>query len=188
MNITPTSIDDVRIVQPRRIGDARGWFEETWRADAIAAAGIDVTFVQDNQSFSAKAGTVRGLHFQLPPFAQAKLVRVVSGAILDVAVDLRRTSPSFGRHVTAELSAANWRQIWVPRGYAHGFLTLEPDTEVLYKVDAEYHAASDGGIAWDDPALGIPWPLPPGGPILSEKDRAAPRLAAARPVFPPGSW
>lgn len=188
MRISPQAIPDVLLIEPARHGDARGFFSEVWKRSALAAAGLAADFVQDNHSLSRDAGVLRGLHFQRPPHAQGKLVRVARGRILDVVVDIREGSPSFGRHVTAELSAANWRQIWVPRGFAHGFLTLEPDTEVLYKVDAEYHAASDGGIAWDDPALGIPWPLPPGGPILSEKDRAAPRLAAARPVFPPGSW
>ena len=115
-------------------------------------------------------------------------MRVVRGRILDVVVDLREGSATYGQHVTAELSAANWRQIWVPRGFAHGFITLDPDTEVLYKVDAEYDRDSDGGIAWNDPALGIEWPLPPGGPILSEKDAKAPRLAESGPIFPRGSW
>jgi dTDP-4-dehydrorhamnose 3,5-epimerase len=183
LNITPTSIDDVRIVQPRRIGDARGWFEETWRADAFAAAGIDVTFVQDNQSFSAKAGTVRGLHFQLPPFAQAKLVRVVSGAILDVAVDLRRTSPSFGRHVAVRLDAENGTQLFIPVGFAHGFCTLVENTAVSYKVSSAYSREHDRGMRWNDPVLGIDWPVSGDQAQLSDKDRIAPLLADLRDLF-----
>ena len=188
MKITPLAIPDVLRIEPTRHGDARGFFSEVWKQSALAAAGITADFVQDNHSHSRDAGVLRGLHFQRPPHAQGKLVRVVHGRILDVVVDIREGSPTYGRHVTAELSAANWLQIWVPRGFAHGFLTLEPDTEVLYKVDAEYDRAADGGIAWDDPALGINWPLPPGGPILSEKDKSAPRLADVRPIFPRGSW
>jgi dTDP-4-dehydrorhamnose 3,5-epimerase len=175
--ITPTPIDAVRIVQPRRIGDARGWFEETWRADAFAAAGIDVTFVQDNQSFSAKAGTVRGLHFQLPPFAQAKLVRVVSGAILDVAVDLRRGSPTFGRHVAVRLDSENGTQLFIPVGFAHGFCTLVENTAVSYKVSGVYSREHDRGMRWNDPALGIDWPVSEDEAQLSDKDRIAPLLA-----------
>ncbi len=177
MIITPTPIDAVRIVQPRRIGDARGWFEETWRADAFAAAGIDVTFVQDNQSFSAKAGTVRGLHFQLPPFAQAKLVRVVSGAILDVAVDLRRGSPTFGRHVAVRLDSENGTQLFIPVGFAHGFCTLVENTAVSYKVSGVYSREHDRGMRWNDPALGIDWPVSEDEAQLSDKDRIAPLLA-----------
>ena len=188
MRIRPQAIPDVLLIEPARHGDARGFFSEVWKHSALTAAGIAADFVQDNHSYSRDAGVLRGLHFQRPPHAQGKLVRVVRGRILDVVVDIREGSPTFGQHVTAELSSANWLQIWVPGGFAHGFLTLEPDTEVLYKVDAEYDRAADGGIAWDDPALGIAWPLPPGGPILSEKDRAAPRLAESRPIFPPGSW
>jgi dTDP-4-dehydrorhamnose 3,5-epimerase len=188
MRIRPQAIPDVLLIEPARHGDARGFFSEVWKRSTLAAAGITADFVQDNHSFSRDAGVLRGLHFQRPPHAQGKLVRVTRGRILDVVVDIREGSPTFGQHVTAELSATNWYQIWVPRGFAHGFLTLEPDTEVLYKVDAEYAHEADGGIAWNDPALGIAWPLPPGGPLLSEKDRAAPCLADAGPIFPPGSW
>jgi dTDP-4-dehydrorhamnose 3,5-epimerase len=187
MKVTPQSIPEVLLIEPARFEDARGFFSEVWKRSALAAQGLDVDFVQDNHSLSREVGVLRGLHFQRPPCAQGKLVRVVHGRIWDVVVDLREASPTYGRHVAMELSAANWQQLWVPRGFAHGFLTLEPDTEVLYKVDAEYDRASDGGIAWNDPALGIEWPLPPGGPILSEKDRAAPRLAEVAPVFPAGS-
>ncbi|MFN3447713.1 MAG: dTDP-4-dehydrorhamnose 3,5-epimerase [Roseococcus sp.] len=188
MKITPLAIPDVLLIEPPRYGDARGFFSEVWKRSALAAAGLVVDFVQDNHSLSREAGVLRGLHFQRPPHAQGKLVRCTRGRVLDVAVDIREGSPSYGQHVAVELSAENWRQVWVPRGFAHGFLTLEPDCEVLYKVDAEYSREADGGIAWDDPALGIAWPLPPGGPILSDKDRAAPRLAEAAPIFPKGSW
>jgi dTDP-4-dehydrorhamnose 3,5-epimerase len=188
MKITPQSIPDVLLVEPARHGDARGFFSEVWKKSALAAAGFMAEFVQDNHSWSKEAGVLRGLHFQRPPRAQGKLVRCTRGRILDVAVDIREGSPTYGRHVALELSAGNWRQLWVPPGFAHGFLTLEPDCEVLYKVDAEYDREADGGIAWDDPALGIAWPLPPGGAILSDKDRKAPRLAEASPIFPKGSW
>lgn len=187
MKITPQSIPDVLLLEPRRFGDDRGFFSEVWKRSALAAQGFTVDFVQDNHSLSREVGVLRGLHFQRPPTAQGKLVRVVRGRILDVAVDIRQGSPSYGQHVALELSAEGWNQLWIPRGFAHGFMTLEPDTEVLYKVDAEYDATTDGGIAWDDPALGIKWPLPPAGPILSEKDRKAPRLAEIPPPFPAGS-
>lgn len=188
MKITPLAIPEVLLIEPARFGDARGFFSEVWKQSALAAAGLSVAFVQDNHSFSRDVGVLRGLHFQRPPHAQGKLVRVVRGSILDVVVDIREGSPTYGQHVTAEISAANWRQIWVPRGFAHGLLTLEPDTEVLYKVDGEYNREADGGIAWNDPAIGIDWPLPPGGPTLSDKDAKAPRLAEAGRIFPRGSW
>lgn len=182
MNVTPQAIPEVLLVEPRKHGDARGFFSEVWKASVLPAV-----FVQDNHSFSAQKGVLRGLHFQRPPTAQGKLVRVVRGAILDVAVDIRQGSPTYGRHVAMELSAANWRQLWVPRGFAHGFVTLTEDVEVLYKVDAEYDPATDSGIAWDDPDLGIAWPIPSGGPLLSEKDRKAPRLRDIPPPFPRGA-
>jgi dTDP-4-dehydrorhamnose 3,5-epimerase len=188
MKITPQAIPDVLLIEPKRFGDARGFFSEVWKRSALTAQGFTVDFVQDNHSLSREVGVLRGLHFQRPPTPQGKLVRVVRGRILDVAVDIRQGSPTYGQHVACELSAENWCQLWVPRGFAHGFITLEPDTEVLYKVDAEYDRDSDGGIAWNDPALGIEWPLPPGGPILSEKDAKAPRLAESGPIFPRGSW
>jgi dTDP-4-dehydrorhamnose 3,5-epimerase len=180
------AIPDVLLIEPARHGDSRGFFSEVWSRRAMAAHGIDPDFVQDNHAFSAAPLVLRGLHFQRPPSAQGKLIRVARGAILDVAVDIRQGSPTYGQHVAAELSAANWRQMWVPRGFAHGYVTLEPDTEVLYKTDAPYDREADGGIAWDDPAFGIAWPE--GTPILSEKDRVAPRLADIPPPFPPGSW
>lgn len=186
MKVERLAIPDVLLIEPTRHGDSRGFLSEVWSRRAMAAHGLDPDFVQDNHAYSAARFVLRGLHFQRPPSAQGKLVRVARGAILDVAVDIRHGSPTYGRHVAAELSAANWRQIWVPRGFAHGYCTLEPDTEVLYKADAPYDSAADAGIAWDDPALGIAWPK--GVPILSDKDRAAPRLADIPPPFPAGSW
>ncbi|MFN7232330.1 MAG: dTDP-4-dehydrorhamnose 3,5-epimerase [Brevundimonas sp.] len=165
------------LLAPRRFGDDRGWFSEVYVEGRWRAAGVADRFVQDNQSFSAQAGTLRGIHFQRGPHAQAKLVRCVRGAILDVAVDLRAGSPTYGRHVAAELSAANGWQLYVPVGFGHAFVTLTPDTEVAYKVSDVYAPDCDGGVAWDDPAIGVDWPLPPGGPVLSAKDAALPRLA-----------
>lgn len=176
-------IPAVKIVTPKKHGDARGFFSEVYNQNEWRRAGLEYAFVQDNYSFSAAAGTLRGLHFQTPPFAQDKLVRCGRGRILDVAVDIRRSSPTFGRHVAVELSAANWRQLLVPIGFAHAFLTLEPDCEVLYKTTALYSAANDCGLAWDDPDLAISWPLPPGGPTLSDKDRRWPRLGDLRDAF-----
>ena len=187
MKLTRQSIPEVLLIEPAKHGDARGFFSEVWKRSALAAQGFTTDFVQDNHSHSQAVGVLRGLHFQRPPSAQGKLVRVIRGRILDVAVDIRQGSATFGQHVAVELSAENWRQLWVPRGFAHGFLTLEPDTEVIYKVDSEYDAAADAGIAWDDPALNIAWPLPPGGPTLSDKDRRAPKLADIAPPFPAGS-
>jgi dTDP-4-dehydrorhamnose 3,5-epimerase len=183
MLIEETPIPAIRIVTPKRHGDARGFFSEVYNASAFEAAGLDYAFVQDNHSFSATVGTLRGLHFQLPPFAQTKLIRVSRGRILDVAVDIRRSSPTFGRHVAVELSAENWRQLLVPAGFAHGFVTLEPDSEVLYKTSALYSPAHDRGLAWDDPDIGIAWPLPPGGAKLSDKDLRWPRLKDATELF-----
>nr|NUR36452.1 dTDP-4-dehydrorhamnose 3,5-epimerase [Sphingomonas sp.] len=164
------------LIKPRRFGDERGWFSETYNARKLAAHGISNAFCQDNQSLSRAAGTLRGLHFQRAPFAQAKLVRCLSGRIFDVAVDIRRGSPTFGRWVGTELSAADGRQLYVPAGYAHGFVTLEPDCMVAYKVDAFYSAEADGGISWNDPAIAIGWPLE-GAPQLSAKDSALPPLS-----------
>jgi dTDP-4-dehydrorhamnose 3,5-epimerase len=167
----------VRLIETRRFGDARGWFSETYAEAKYAALGVDVRFVQDNQSYSAFAGTVRGIHFQTAPHAQAKLVRCVRGAIVDYAVDLRKGSPTFGKVAFAELSAENGKQLFVPVGFGHAFVTLEPDTEVAYKVSDVYAADCDGGVAWDDPDLAIDWPLPPSGAVLSDKDKVLPRLA-----------
>ena len=177
VSITPLSLPEVRLVVPDRFGDDRGFFSETYSRRALAAAGIVDEFVQDNHSLSARPGTVRGLHYQAPPFAQAKLVRVTRGAVFDVAVDIRRGSPTFGRHVSCTLSAAAWNQVLVPEGFAHGFCTLEPDTEVVYKVTGYYSREHDRGIRWDDPELAIPWPVDPAAAFLSDKDRALPRLA-----------
>jgi len=163
-------------VTPRRLGDARGFFSETWSRRRYAALGIDVDFVQDNHSYSATPGTIRGLHFQIPPDAQGKLVRVLRGAVLDVVVDIRHGSPAYGRPVAVELSAQNWRQLYVPPGFAHAFCTLVPDTEIIYRVTDYYAPQSDRGLAFDDPDLGIAWPVEPGAAVLSDKDRTHPRL------------
>lgn len=177
MDVQSLDIPDVKIIRPKKFGDSRGFFSETYSKRSFEAAGLHYDFVQDNQSLSAEVGTVRGLHFQIPPFAQDKLVRVVRGSILDVAVDLRRGSPSFGRHVSAVISAAEWNQILIPIGFAHGLCTLEPDTEVIYKVTNFYSADHDRGLLWNDPALGIDWPVDAGKALLSDKDRKQPRLA-----------
>jgi len=174
----------VQLVEPRRFADARGWFAETWSAAAFAARGIACDWAQDNHSLSRPAFTLRGLHFQLPPHAQAKLVRCVRGRVFDVAVDVRAGSPTYGRWTAAELSAENGRQLFVPEGFAHAFLTLEPECEVLYKCSAPYAPAAEGGLRWDDPDLAIAWPLPAGtAPELSDKDRVLPGLADLAPPF-----
>ncbi|SDX91770.1 dTDP-4-dehydrorhamnose 3,5-epimerase [Albimonas donghaensis] len=177
MDVQTLEIPDVRIIRPKKHGDHRGFFSEVYNKQAFAEAGIDLDFVQDNHSLSAETGTLRGLHFQTPPFGQDKLVRCVKGAILDVAVDLRSGSPTYGRHVAAEITAEGWNQILVPIGFAHGFITLVPDTEVIYKVTNYYAPAHDKGILWSDPALGIDWPLPAGRAVLSDKDTKQPLLA-----------
>jgi dTDP-4-dehydrorhamnose 3,5-epimerase len=166
----------VILIKTRRFGDDRGWFSETYAEAKYAALGVDVRFVQDNQSFSAAVGTLRGIHFQTPPHAQAKLVRCARGSIMDYAVDLRAGSPTYGRHVAAELSAENGDQLYVPVGFGHAFVTLTLDAEVAYKVSDVYAPDCDGGVRWDDPAIGIDWPLPAGGPVLSDKDKALPLL------------
>lgn len=180
VHVETLEIPAVRIVKPRKFGDHRGFFSETYSRRAFADAGIDLEFVQDNHSLSADRGTIRGLHYQSPPFAQDKLVRVVRGAILDVAVDIRKGSPTFGAHASARVSAEEWNQILVPAGFAHGFVTLEPGTEVLYKVTNYYAPEHDHGILWNDPALGIDWGLAAIGgedaAIVSEKDMRHPRL------------
>ena len=178
-----TAIPDVKIVTPKKFGDVRGFFSETYKEADWDVRSLSFDFVQDNHSLSGPVGTLRGLHFQTTPFAQDKLVRVTRGRILDVAVDIRRSSATFGKHVAVELSAENWRQLLVPVGFAHGFLTLEPDTEVLYKVTAFYSQPHDRGLAWDDPDLGIAWPLPAGGPLLSDKDKTWPRLCDLPDTF-----
>jgi dTDP-4-dehydrorhamnose 3,5-epimerase len=171
MDIKTTKLPGVVVLKPRRFADARGYFVETYNAQRFRRSGIMVHFVQDNQSFSIHKGTVRGLHFQLPPAAQAKLIRVLRGSIFDVAVDLRLASPAYGQWIAEEISAEGGEQIFVPRGLAHGFCTLEPNTEVAYQVDSYYAPASESGIIWNDPSLNIPWPVGPDEAILSEKDR-----------------
>ena len=184
MNIETFDIPGLMLIRPKRFGDRRGFFAETYSARNFAQAGIQTVFVQDNHARSAEAGTVRGLHFQLPPFAQTKLVWVIRGRALDVVVDLRQGSPGFGRHAAIELSAEDGAQLLVPAGFAHGYCTLEPDTELYYKVDAFYSPAHDRGVLWNDPALGIDWPIPdPAQAILSDKDRCQPVLADLPPYF-----
>jgi dTDP-4-dehydrorhamnose 3,5-epimerase len=182
LQIERLEIDGPLLITPSKHGDQRGFFSEVFRADVLLAHGV-AGFVQDNHAYSAQRGVLRGLHYQAPPSAQGKLVHCVRGAIRDVAVDVRRGSPTFGRHVCVELSAANWLQIWVPPGFAHGYVTLEPDTEVLYKVTSYFDPAAERGIAWDDPALGIDWRLTASQVILSDKDRRNPRLADVEVPF-----
>ncbi|WP_245269917.1 dTDP-4-dehydrorhamnose 3,5-epimerase [Nitrobacter hamburgensis] len=177
------AIPDVKLIRTPRFSDTRGYFCETFQRADFAAQGLDCDFLQDNQSSSDRPGTVRGLHFQRPPFAQTKLVRVLRGSILDVAVDLRRSSSSFGRHVAMELSSESNEQLLVPAGFAHGFCTLEPDTVVFYKVDQVYSAAHDSGVNWADSRLGIEWPVASAEANLSEKDRGLPMLVDLAPVF-----
>ena len=171
------------ILTPARFGDARGFFSESWSRKRLAEAGIDLDFVQDNHSVSARAGTVRGLHFQSPPHAQAKLVRCGRGVLWDVAVDIRRGSPSFGQWVGVELSAENGRQLLIPAGFLHGFVTRVDDTEIVYKCTDYYAPDCDGALRWDDPQIGIDWGLEPGHAILSDKDARAPLLAAFETPF-----
>ena len=176
MKVERLAIPEVLLIEPRRYADPRGFFSEVWSRRTLAEAGLDVEFVQDNHSLSTEVGVVRGLHFQKPPSAQGKLVRVVRGAILDIAVDIREGSASYGQHVARVLSADNWQQLWVPRGFAHGFCTLEPATEVAYKVDGPYAPECEDGLAWNDPALAIDWPVAPGEAQLSGKDAVLPGL------------
>lgn len=179
MQVRPLGLDGVVEVSPRKFGDDRGFFSETYNAKSFAEAGIDLNFIQDNHSYSAAKGVVRGLHYQLPPFAQDKLVRVTRGAILDVAVDIRKSSPTFGKWVALEVSAEKWNQILVPKGFAHGFMTLVENTEVIYKVTNYYSPEHDRSIRFDDPVIGIDWPIPTSGVQLSEKDQKAPLFADA---------
>jgi dTDP-4-dehydrorhamnose 3,5-epimerase len=179
MQVTDTAIADVKILVPRRFGDERGYFCETWNRRALSDLGFDLDFVQDNHSLSTQAGVVRGLHFQTPPFAQDKLVRVSRGSVIDVAVDVRRSSPTFGRHVAVELSADNGRQLLIPIGFAHGFVTLEPDTEVQYKVTSYYAPDHDAGVIFSDQQLAIDWGIDPADAIVSAKDAALPALRDA---------
>ena len=183
MDIQATAIPEVRVITPARFGDHRGFFSEVYNRQALAEAGIDIAFVQDNHSYSAERGTLRGLHFQRPPAAQTKLLRVLRGAVIDVAVDCRVGSPTFGRHVMVELSAAAGNQVLCPKGFAHATLTMTPDTEITYKVDAYYAPDCDLGIRFDDPDLAIAWPIPSQLLVLSDKDRKLPWLRDLPAVF-----
>ena len=175
----------VKLISGRRFTDARGWFSEVYNAKVFSDRGVCADFVQDNQSWSRSQGTIRGLHFQTPPHGQAKLVRCLRGAIFDVAVDVRKGSPTYGQWVGAELTPENDKQLFIPVGFAHGFMTLEPDTEVFYKVTDFYAPACDGGLLWSDPDIGVEWPaLPDGSPLLSEKDERLPRLSQFDSPFP----
>ena len=183
MQIEDTALPGVMILKPRRFGDPRGYFCEVWNAATLRAQGLDVDFVQDNQSLSRDVGTVRGLHYQSPPHAQDKLVRVGRGSVLDVAVDVRTGSPTYGEWVGVELSAENGLQLFIPKGFLHGFVTLEPDCELLYKCSDVYSPECDGAVRFDDPALGIDWGIDPGSAVLSDKDRAARGFADFRSPF-----
>ncbi|WP_312621752.1 dTDP-4-dehydrorhamnose 3,5-epimerase [Agrobacterium pusense] len=177
MRLEKLKIQDIILITPKRIGDNRGYFMEAFREDLFHAHAGPFRFVQDNRSFSAEAGTVRGLHFQLPPKAQGKLVSCTAGALLDVAVDIRRGSATYGQYVAAELTAENGEQLWVPPGFAHGFCTLRPETIISYKVTEYYSPEHDRGLFWDDPAIGIDWPVKPKEAVLSEKDKKLPLLS-----------
>jgi dTDP-4-dehydrorhamnose 3,5-epimerase len=183
LDIQQTEIPGVLLITPTRFSDARGYFLESYNAERFRRAGVCEIFVQDNHSLSVDAGTVRGLHYQAPPRAQAKLVRVLRGAIIDVAVDVRRGSPTYGRHVRVRLSADSPTQLLVPTGFLHGYATLEPMTEVAYKVSDFYSKAHDGAVLWNDPTLAIDWGVDPGKAILSEKDAAAPAFSEFRSPF-----
>jgi dTDP-4-dehydrorhamnose 3,5-epimerase len=183
MQIISSHLTDVKLLRPVRHVDNRGFFSEAYSQRAYALIGITNHFVQDNHSLSRRKGVVRGLHFQTPPFAQAKLLRVLRGSIYDVVVDIRVGSPTYGRHIATVLSAEDWNQIFIPAGFAHGFCTLEAETEILYKVDSYYSAAHDCGVRWNDPALDIAWPVPEDEAELSEKDRKLPLLAELGEIF-----
>lgn len=175
MQVEDTPLAGVRVLKPRRFGDARGFFSESWNRRLLAEHGMDFDFVQDNHSVSARVNTIRGLHFQSPPHAQAKLVRCGRGRLFDVAVDIRRGSPTYGHWFGIELSFENGRQLMIPAGFLHGFSTREPDTEIIYKCTDYYSPTADGAVRFDDPDIGIDWGLT-GEPVLSDKDVAAPRL------------
>jgi dTDP-4-dehydrorhamnose 3,5-epimerase len=181
MQVERLAIPEVLLLTPRRHGDERGWFAETYNQDVFAKAGLSDDFVQDNHAYSSARGAVRGLHLQVPPHAIAKLVRVVRGAVFDVAVDVRAGSPTYGLWVSAELSAENGRQLYVPRGFAHGYCTLTADAEVLYKQSGLYAPRAERGVRWDDPAIGVRWPISAGEAILNDRDRTAPLLSSLEP-------
>ena len=183
MQVKELDIPGVKLITPVKHGDNRGFFSEIYNRETLRAVGIDMEFVQENYSWSADVHTVRGLHFQTGDYAQDKLVQVVSGAILDFAVDVRRGSPWFGQYVCAEISADNWQQILVPKGFAHGLLTLQPDTAVMYRVTAHYSREHDAGVRWNDPDIGIDWPVRDGDAVLSEKDKQLPLLADCDTLF-----
>src|SRR6266576_5414596 len=177
VEVLATEIADLKMIVPRIHRDHRGFFSETYSKAGLSVLGVNLEFVQDNHSLSVERGVVRGLHFQIPPFAQDKLVRVIRGSIFDVAVDIRRESPTYGKHVARVISAAEWNQFLVPVGFAHGFCTLEANTEVIYKVSNYYSPDHDRGVLWNDPDLGIAWPIGDTEAMLSEKDRALPRFS-----------
>ena len=183
MKVRTLDVAEVLLLTPARHGDARGWLSETFSAARLAAIGLTGPWVQDNHSFSAKRGTIRGLHCQIAPSEQGKLVRVVRGAIWDVAVDIRHGSATFGHHAAATLSASNGDQLWVPPGFLHGFVTLEPECEILYKVTAAYDRQAERGVAWNDPGLALPWPVERDEVTLSERDAVMPLLADCAPWF-----
>lgn len=183
MKVESLSIPEVLLIVPPRFGDHRGFFSEVFKKEQFAAAGVALDFVQDNQSLSRERGVIRGLHCQVAPHPQGKLVRCLRGAIWDVAVDARVGSPTYGQWAAAELSAENWAQLWVPPGFLHGFCTLMPDTEVLYKVTDRYSRESERGVIWNDPALALPWPIRPDEAVLSDKDTVLPTLADAGTLF-----
>jgi dTDP-4-dehydrorhamnose 3,5-epimerase len=183
MTIREFDIPGLKLITPKRFGDSRGYFQEAWSERAFCENVENAMFVQDNQSLSANKGTLRGLHFQKPPFAQGKLVRVLRGSILDVAVDIRKGSPTYGRHLSIRLDSENGAQIWVPPGFLHGFCTLEDNTEIFYKVTAYYSAAHDAGVLWNDPDLGVDWPVDAESAILSDKDKKLPLLRELPEIF-----
>jgi dTDP-4-dehydrorhamnose 3,5-epimerase len=183
MQVERLPIEGLLSLTPVKRGDSRGFFSEVYRRDILAAEGIEAELVQENHVYSAKRGILRGLHFQIPPYAQGKLVRCARGAILDVAVDIRSGSPTFGRYTALELSEENWKQIWIPPGFAHGYLVLDAPCEVIYKVTHYWAPRTERGIAWDDPTIAIDWGVPQTELTLAEKDRVNPRLAELEPVF-----
>lgn len=183
MDVIPLASPDLLLLRPRQFSDPRGAFSEVYSRSRLLERGIDTDFIQDNESLSTSAGTVRGLHFQCPPFAQAKLVRVIRGRVLDVAVDLRQGSPMYGQHFAVELSADNRHQLYIPVGFAHGFCTLEPKTEVLYKVSEPYAPQHEAGVLWNDPDLAIPWPVDAERAVLSQRDARLPRFREIQTLF-----
>ncbi len=187
MDIVETAIPAVRLFVPRRFADDRGWLAETWHRERFAAAGLDAAFVQDNAAFSHRRGTIRGLHFQAPPHAQGKLVAVAAGAVFDVALDLRQDSPTYGRHVSAVLSAEHGEAMWVPPGFAHGFCTLSEATLVTYKMTANYAPSHERGVRWNDPALAIAWPVDATEAVVKVLDQNLPLLADVGAPFPAGT-